>query len=103
MHLLNKRNLITALVAFASLVAMAQKTVKGTVKDSSGEPLIGVSVAINGKSVAVTDLDGRFSIPSVRSSDKIEFSYVGYQPQTVTVGQKTQIDITLRDDAQMLK
>lgn len=97
-----KKILTTGTMAMACLFALAQQMVRGTVKDSSGEPLIGVSVAINGKSVAVTDLDGRFTIPSVRSSDKIEFSYIGYQPQTATVGQKTQINITLRDDAQML-
>ena len=102
MYLLNKRLLTTWLLAAVSLVTMAQQTVKGSVKDSSGEPLIGVSVIVNGKPLAVTDTDGCFTIPSASASTKVEFSYIGYQSQTVVVGRKTQLDITLRDDTHAL-
>lgn len=84
------------------LFALAQQTVKGRVGDSNGDPLIGVSVFVDGKPVAVTDLDGHFSIPSAQPSSKIEFSYVGYQNQTVTIGKKTQLDITMQDDSHAL-
>lgn len=84
------------------LFALAQQTVKGRVADSNGDPLIGVSVFVDGKPVAVTDLDGHFSIPSAQPSSKIEFSYVGYQNQTVTIGKKTQLDITMQDDSHAL-
>ena len=42
------------------LTAFAQKTVTGTVKDASGEPLIGVTVFVDGKPGSITDIDGNF-------------------------------------------
>ena len=97
-----KRIITAGLLSTACLLTMAQQAVKGTVRDSSGEPLIGVSVLVNGKPTAVTDFDGHFTIPSASPSAKIEFSYVGYQSQTITIGKKTQLDITLQDDTHAL-
>lgn len=76
--------------------------IKGTVKDALGEPLIGVSVLVKGTSNgAVTDLDGRFSL-NVSVGDILEFSYVGYAAQSVTVKNATPLDIVLSEDAQAL-
>ena len=67
--------------------------IKGTVKDALGEPLIGVSVLVKGTSNGtVTDLDGRFSL-NVSVGDILEFSYVGYAAQSVTVKNATPLDI----------
>ncbi len=55
-------------------------TVTGTVQDETGEPLIGVSVVIQGRGAGgITDLDGNFRIQSVRRGATLEFSYVGYK------------------------
>ena len=76
--------------------------IKGTVKDALGEPLIGVSVLVKGISNGtVTDLDGRFSL-NVSVGDILEFSYVGYAAQSVTVKNATPLDIVLSEDAQAL-
>lgn len=76
--------------------------IKGTVKDALGEPLIGVSVLVKGTSNGtVTDLDGRFSL-NVSVGDILEFSYVGYAAQSVTVKNATPLDIVLSEDAQAL-
>ena len=76
--------------------------IKGTVKDALGEPLIGVSVLGKGTSNGtVTDLDGRFSL-NVSVGDILEFSYVGYAAQSVTVKNATPLDIVLSEDAQAL-
>lgn len=65
--------------------------IKGTVKDALGEPLIGVSVLVKGTSNGtVTDLDGRFSL-NVSVGDILEFSYVGYAAQSVTVKNATPV------------
>ncbi len=57
-------------------------TVTGTVQDETGEPLIGVSVVIQGRGAGgITDLDGNFRIQSVRRGATLEFSYVGYKTQ----------------------
>ena len=53
------------------LTAFAQKTVTGTVKDASGEPLIGVTVFVDGKPGSITDIDGNFSIPNASPSSKV--------------------------------
>lgn len=86
--------LFLSLFVFA---VFAQKTVTGTVKDVTGEPLIGVTVQLaNGQGV-VSDIDGRFSIANVKAGDKLTFSYVGCKTQTVTIGSQSTLNIVLQD------
>ncbi len=78
-------------------------TVKGTVIDTSGEPLIGVSVTIKGTSVGVaTDINGKYSINAPNGDAVIAFNYLGYAYQEVKLERRTVIDITMEEDAQML-
>ena len=66
-------------------VVQQSRTVKGTITDETGEPMIGVTVRVKGsKAAAVTDLDGKFSL-SANQGDFIEVSYVGYETTTVKV------------------
>ncbi|MBO4314361.1 MAG: carboxypeptidase-like regulatory domain-containing protein, partial [Prevotella sp.] len=56
--------------------------VEGTVKDETGEPLIGVTVQVQGLGAgAITDMDGHYILESVRRGATLEFSYVGYLSQ----------------------
>ena len=58
-------------------------TLKGTVTDADGEPLVGASVKVEGDSKgASTDIDGKFSIAGVKPGSRISFSYVGYNTLT---------------------
>ncbi|MBQ4022461.1 MAG: TonB-dependent receptor [Prevotella sp.] len=94
-----KRFSVVIALCMLWLVGFAQKTVTGTVKDAAGEPLIGVSVMIKGTSTgAMTDIDGNFSLPSVPSSSKLTFSYVGYKTKTVDVGSSSQFSVVLEED-----
>ena len=86
----------------SGFVAYAQSTVTGTVKDANGEPLIGVTVMADGKVGAITDIDGNFSIPNATESTKITISYIGYQEQTISVGNRSRIDIVMQEDNQAL-
>lgn len=80
-----------------------QTVIKGTVIDSNGEPLIGVSVKVVGTSVGTaTDFDGRYTINIPRVGSVLEFTYVGYTSKKVTVGSETTVDVMLEDDSQML-
>ena len=80
-----------------SVGAFAQNTVKGSVKDASGEPIIGASVLINGTSNGtMTDLDGNFSL-SVQPGQTLTISYIGYKKQQVTA--QDNMVITMQDDA----
>lgn len=77
-------------------------TVKGNVKEASGDALPGVSIQQVGASTGtVTDLDGNFSI-SVPTNAKLTFSYVGYNSQTVPVAGKRTLNIVLKEDLKSL-
>ena len=73
--------------------------VTGRVVDSAGEPLIGATIMVEGtKDGTVTDIDGNFTI-NTTSKAKLVISYVGYTAQTILVGDKTTIDVTLKEVA----
>ena len=97
--------LLSFLVALISLSVSAQNvTVKGTVKDKTGETVIGASVVEKGNTGngTITDIDGNYTL-SVPAHATIVFSYVGMATQEVAVKGKTRIDITMEDDAQALE
>lgn len=74
----------------------------GTVVDATGDPLIGVNVANKKNSTGViTDIDGKFSL-SVTKGDVIDFSFVGYTTQTITMDGSRTINVTLLEDQQVL-
>jgi TonB-dependent SusC/RagA subfamily outer membrane receptor len=78
------------------------KTVSGLVTDAAKEPLIGVSVRVQGTTTGtVTDIDGQYSLP-VKTGDVLEFSFVGMKAQLVTIGAQNTVNIVLQDDATML-
>ena len=93
-----KRALLASLMSMMCFVAFAQQTVKGTVKDASGEPMIGVTISAGGIVGAVTDLDGNFTISNVSPSTTLNISYVGYKPQNVKVGNQSNLNIVLEED-----
>lgn len=85
----------------ASSAEMQQKTitVKGKIVDKSGEPIIGANILVKGTTAgAVTDFDGNYSL-SVAPTASLVISYVGMKPQTIPVSGRTQIDVTLEDEA----
>ena len=101
MYLQIKRAIMASLLSIFCFVAYAQQTVTGTVKDATGEPMIGVTVLLNGQAAAVTDIDGNFSIKA-EPKDVVKVSYIGYTDQQMTVGNKTSLDIVLQEDSQTL-
>ena len=99
MKLQLKRAFVALLLLIVGFAAYAQQTVKGTVKDSNGEPMIGVTVVANGTTNgAVTDIDGNFTLTNVSSSDVLNVSYVGYKTQNLKVGSKSSFNIVLEED-----
>lgn len=85
------------------LWAMSQNvTVTGSVKETGGDALPGVSIKQVGTSQGtITDLDGNYKL-TVPSNAKLVFSFVGYQSETVSVGGKTKINVTLKEDSKTL-
>lgn len=85
--------------------AMAQEiTVKGVVVDHLGEPLMGVTVQVQGnpKNGAMTNLDGNFSLQA-NKSDKLQFSYIGFVTQVIDLSTaQFPLRIVLQEDNELL-
>lgn len=79
------------------------KNVTGTVRDISGNPLIGVNVLVKNKNLGTaTDFDGKFTISDVDENDILVFSYIGYQTLEMPIAGKTNISVVLQEDSQTL-
>ncbi len=78
------------------------QTITGHVLDADGEPMIGVSVLVKGTHTGVsTGLDGEYSIKAPKGS-VITFSYLGCAPKEVKVGNATDINIEMQENATAL-
>lgn len=90
---------------FLSVLGMAQeKTVTGTVtSQEDGLPVIGATVLIKGTSTGTaTDLDGQYSIDVPGDNTVLIFSYTGLKSEEITVGDRTEIDVTLESSVSVL-
>ncbi|MBQ3631780.1 MAG: carboxypeptidase-like regulatory domain-containing protein [Prevotella sp.] len=77
-----------------------RQQVSGTVVDEQGEPLIGATVTVKGTSVGVaTDTHGHFALQTSAQHPVLTVSYIGYETQEVTVGNRTHVDIRLQPAA----
>ncbi|TRX43873.1 TonB-dependent receptor [Bacteroides sp. HF-5092] len=93
---------VGCLLFFFSIGMFAQQTVKGIVKDVTGEPIIGASVLVKGtNNGTITNLDGAFSLSNVEEGVEIEITYVGYLPQIVKAT-IAPLNIILREDTKTL-
>ena len=78
--------------------SVSAQTVTGTVKDATGESVIGATVQEQGtQNATVTDFDGNFSL-KVSGNKPIVISYIGMKTKTVDVKGKSHIDIKMEDD-----
>ncbi|MDL2221238.1 TonB-dependent receptor [Parabacteroides sp. OttesenSCG-928-N08] len=75
-------------------------TISGRIMDETGEPLIGASVSIKSTSNgSTTNLDGEFTLSNVKPEDVLKISYIGFDPQEVTVGNQRQFLIVLKESS----
>lgn len=87
--------LLTILLTLSGIVSAQTKNISGTVSDNYGEPIIGAAVMNKASFTGtITDIDGKFALEATQGAI-LEFSYVGYETQTVVVGNSNQINITL--------
>lgn len=92
----------TVFFLFSVIGAHAQSVVTGSVKDGSGEPIIGATIMEKGTSNGgVTDLDGNFSI-KVGDHATLVVSYVGYERQEVSVAGKSTVNIVLTESGRTI-
>jgi TonB-dependent SusC/RagA subfamily outer membrane receptor len=93
--------LFTVFIATSAL--LAQRTVRGTVMDDSGTPLIGASVVVkeNPKVGTITDLDGKFSVKIDADAKNLLISFIGFTPLEVAIGSSNDLNITLSSGIQL--
>ncbi len=101
---MRKQRFVLALAGlFVALGLNAQNiTVSGTVKDNTGEPVIGAGVIVKGTTQGTsTDIDGNYSITCAPAAI-LEFSFIGMETQEVAVGGRRAIDVVLQPDSEFL-
>ncbi len=98
---LKENNLV---IIYSDVKSRKDIVISGKVVDNEGLPLPGVSVRISGLSVAtVTDQNGVYSIRVADGKASLEFSYLGYLKQVITVGDRNVINISFNADAKNLQ
>ena len=92
------------MTCFVLTTMLAQTfTLKGNVKDDTGEGAIGATVKVEGSSNGtMTDFDGNFSLQNVKKGDVVNISYVGYLTEKITVSSQTPLNVTLKPDNAVL-
>lgn len=97
---------LTCLLCLTTTAAVfAQQSVKvtGKVIDNTNEGVPGVNVQVKGGSLGtITDIDGNYKIDVPNSKSVLVFSFIGYETQEIAVGNKTVINVTMKDDTQLL-
>ena len=103
MNLKTKLTLITVLFFNIVLIAQGGTVVKGTVISATDKfPIPGVNVIVANTSRGTsTDFDGQYEL-RVEPGDVLQFSYVGFETQSITVGDQTTIDVTLSENISKL-
>lgn len=85
---------------FEAHAQKTQKTITGTVLDVDKIPVLGVNIVVPGTTIGtITDFDGKYSLTVPITAKSLTFSYIGYATQTVDIGLKTEIIVTLEVDA----
>ena len=84
-------------------IRQAKNTVRGIVRDESGEPIIGANITVKGQTIGtITNIDGRFSLEAPEGVT-LEISYIGFVKQEVKAIGKKELSITLKEDAKTLE
>ena len=98
------RWMVCLLGIMCSLSMFAQVRVTGTVTDAQKEPVIGASVLEQGTgNGTITDFDGKFTLDVKNEKAVLEISYVGMKPVTVSVAGKTNLQVVLQEDQEVLE
>ena len=86
-----------------SVAAQRQDDVKGRVLDSSGNPMVGVTIVEKGtQNTAITDIDGNFTMKTTTTQPVLVVTYVGFETINVKVNNRAVVDITMKENDEML-
>lgn len=96
--------MVVLMFVLGSMISLAQTiTATGNVKDKNGDPVIGATIVVKGRTATgtVSDLDGNFVLNGVKPGEQLVISYVGMTAQTVKAAKN--MSITLSDDQKVLQ
>jgi TonB-linked SusC/RagA family outer membrane protein len=95
---MKKRVLFLIFGLCLSIASFAQVQVSGSVSDSQGEPIPGVTVLEKGtQNGVITDIDGNYNLTVPGAESVLVFSFVGMETQEITVGTQSTIDVVLSE------
>lgn len=98
MYLTVKKVAMCLVLGLLGVTAYAQQQVTGKVTDVNGEPMMGVTISLDGKPSAATDLNGEFTLDDAKPSSTVSVSYIGFKNHSVKVGNQQTLKIVLRED-----
>ena len=100
-----KSIILSFFVGLIGLVATAQTyEIKGTVSDSGGNPLPGVSIVVkNTAKGASSDFDGNFVVSNVSNGETLLFTYIGFTPKEIIINNSNDLVVVLIEDTQSLE
>jgi TonB-linked SusC/RagA family outer membrane protein len=98
----NKKIILTRKAVKSVQTTQQKRTITGTIIDDSGYPVIGANVIVKGTTIGViTDIDGKYSL-ELSGNVKLMISYIGYVSQELMTGNKSILNVTMREDTQAL-
>lgn len=102
-YMIQGERIIIAASQQTSMQQQDRKEVTGTIIDSNGNALAGVTVVVKGTQTGTaTDIDGRFSL-STPANAVLSFSYIGFVPQEISLAGRTNIVVTMAEDVLALE
>lgn len=97
-----KKPILLLVMSLLWLSVFSQKNVNGLVSDEQNTPLAGVNIQVKGtNTLAITDIDGRFSIRNVADNALLTVSYIGFKTQELTA--QSNMKIILEEDVENLE
>ncbi len=95
--------LIVFIIVNVSTYAQVSRTITGLIKDKTGEPIIGATIAEKSTTRGtITDFDGHFTLKGVTSNSELTISYIGFNTKVIKVGNKNHFVIVMTEDTQSL-
>ena len=84
-------------------VQQTSQKVRGIVKDSKGETIIGANVLVEGTTIGtITDLNGSFTIQAPENATKLKISFIGFKDKIVAIKRGVSMLVVMEDDTQVL-
>lgn len=91
------------LLVLSPTIGWAQNTIKGTVVDEAGQPIIGATVIVVGTQTGTTtDVNGHFALQNIKKESALQISFIGYQTETVPVNGASNLTVELKSDAEKI-